>query len=80
MGGKKYKIPFFLSDKKSFIKAIHWLLWLLYENNTQNFSIKLINEFFKIINNTSLLLKRRNDYHFLAFENKTYLRFLRHLI
>jgi ribosomal protein S7 len=80
MGGKKYKIPFFISDKKTYIKAIYWLILYLKDNKKNKFVLNLINEYFKILNNNSLILKKRNEHHLLAFENKSYLRFLRYLI
>jgi len=77
LSGKLYKIPYFISRKKSIIIAFRWLIKALKLRSEKNFLLKLLGECRDILLSKSSVIKQRNEYHALAFENKQYLYLLR---
>lgn len=75
-GGKKYKIPVLMPVAKGYTLGIRWLVSDLAPG--ADVTLSLFNNLINLARGEGDLIKHRREYHALAFENKTYIRFLRH--
>jgi ribosomal protein S7 len=75
VGGKKYRIPVLIKNTRGYRYSLRWIL----NHSSKN----ILNSVFTLIelssNNEGPIVKYRKDYHLVAFEGKSYVRFLRFL-
>ncbi len=79
IGGKKYKIPVPLNYNKSYKLALKWIVQFSKDLKKKNYILNLLNEILDSSNNIGNSIKKRKEFHLLAYENKSYIRFLRFL-
>lgn len=79
IGGKKYKIPVPLNYIKSYRLSLKWIIKCSKDINKKNYILNLLSEIMDSFNNNSNSVKKRKEFHLLAYENKSYIRFLRFL-
>jgi ribosomal protein S7 len=76
IGGKRYKIPILMPIAKGYVLGIRWLINDLVPG--ADITLTLFNNLINLSKKEGALIKYRKEHHSLAFENKTYIRFLRH--
>ena len=81
IGGKKYKIPIILNEKQGIALTLKWLIQSARStsNATKKLPLRMFEELSASSKNDSLTVKKRKEHHLIAYENKTYIRFLRFL-
>lgn len=75
ISGKKYKIPLIMSTRKSYLVAMRWIISL----SSANSPVFVFNAVNDSLSKKGAVIKMRKEHHALAFENKSYVRFLRFL-
>lgn len=75
IGGKKYTIPIMYSEQRSLKMAAKWLTVQVENSKTTD----LLDCILAASKNEGTLIKKRKEHHLIAYENKSYVRFLRFL-
>ena len=72
VGRVSYMIPYAITEKQSFFKAIQIIIHSSRQRREKSFIGKLINEFTDSFKNKGTSIKRKNEIHRLAEANKSF--------
>ena len=72
VGRISYMIPYAITEKQSFFKAIQIIVHAARQRREKGFINKLTNEFIDSYNNKGVSIKRKNEIHRLAEINKSF--------